>query len=76
MCFGRGVGCEGVRDSVFINGGSIRVKIHHNFMEEKKTYKQMKLWTELHDRIKMLAAQNGQSINEYLDQLTEGEEKQ
>lgn len=61
---------------VFINGGSARVKIHHRFMEDKKTYKQTKLWGFLHDRIKTLAAQNGQSINEYLDQLTEGEEKQ
>lgn len=70
---------EGVKgcgqDLIYIRR-SIRVNIHHNFMEEKKTYKQMKLWTELHDRIKTLAAKNGQSINEYLDQLTEGKGKQ
>ncbi len=33
-------------------------------------YKQLKLWKELHKRIKTLAAQSGMTVNEYLNQLT------
>lgn len=33
-------------------------------------YKQLKLWPDLHKRIKTLAAQNNMTVNEYLDQLT------
>lgn len=54
---------------VLVNGGSIRVNIHHNYMEDRKTYKQMKLWSELHDKIKMQAAENGLTINQYLEAL-------
>lgn len=38
-------------------------------MEDRKTYKQMKLWSELHDKIKMQAAENGLTINQYLEAL-------
>jgi len=45
-------------------------------MKEKKTYKQMKLWDYLHTRIKTLAAQQGISANEYLDQLTKDKDNE